>query len=161
ETDQPTADEAGAEGQEAQAEPSTDKGADIGGAPAPEEEGSQTSEAQPPFEAAEGESPAELEAGGPPGGPGRAPAPPPARAPAPVDARRVPLSRGRVGGDPRRARARPGPRPPHRDRRHPGRWGRHPRHATGSLLDPGHGPVRIRGTRLVGRPAVAGPERAQ
>ena len=66
ETDQPTADEAGAERQEAQAEASTDKGADIGGAPAPEEEGSQTIEAQPPFEAAEGESPAELEAGEPP-----------------------------------------------------------------------------------------------
>jgi plastocyanin len=63
ETDQAAAGEAGAEGQEPESEAG---GADIGGAPAPDEEGAEKLESQPPFEAAESESPAELEAGEPP-----------------------------------------------------------------------------------------------
>ena len=65
ETDQAAAAEAGAEGQEEHAA----TGTDTGGEPAPEEEraeGAEELEAQPPFESAEDESPAELEAGEPP-----------------------------------------------------------------------------------------------
>jgi plastocyanin len=62
ETERAAADEAGTEAQE----PRGAAGVDTGGAPAPEEEGAEELEAQPPFEAAEGESPAELEAGEPP-----------------------------------------------------------------------------------------------
>lgn len=62
ETDQPAAAETGAEGQE----PKSEAGADLGGAPAPEEEGAEELEAQPPFEAAEAGSPEALEAGEPP-----------------------------------------------------------------------------------------------
>ena len=61
-TEPAAADEAGTEAQE----PQGAAGSDTGGAPAPEEEGAEELEAQPPFEAAEGESPAELEAGEPP-----------------------------------------------------------------------------------------------
>ena len=61
ETDQAAADEAGAEGQEQHAA----TGTDTGGAPAPEEEGAEELEEQPPFESAEGEAPAALEAGEP------------------------------------------------------------------------------------------------
>ena len=62
EADQHTAGEAGAEGPEPEAEAG---GADIGGAPAPDEEGAEELEAEPPFESAEGETAAELEAGEP------------------------------------------------------------------------------------------------
>ena len=61
-TEPAAADEAGTEAQGTQGA----AGSDTGGAPAPDEEGAEELEAQPPFEAAEGESPAELEAGEPP-----------------------------------------------------------------------------------------------
>jgi plastocyanin len=52
-------------GSEATDEAALGETTDTGGAPAPEEEGAEEREAEPPFESAEGETPAELEAGTP------------------------------------------------------------------------------------------------